>query len=365
LSRLAGPLRRLIEEEGPISLARYMALALAHPRHGYYATRDPLGAGGDFVTAPEVSQVFGELLGAALAHHWRELGAPARVHLAELGPGRGTLMADLLRVAAAVPGFSEAAVIHLVETSPVLRAVQAERLGGHEPTWHEDVRTLPADAPLLLVANEFLDALPIRQFERTAEGWRERLVALNATGGFVFALGPGISPLDPALRRAWPDATVGSVRELAPAREALASELAERLVAQGGLALLIDYGDVTTRGDTFQAVRGQRRADPLTDPGESDLSSHVDFGALAAAVYRRGATVWGPVAQGAFLARLGIGPRLSRLLARATPAQARELEAGVRRLVHPDEMGELFKVLALSGAAAPIPPGFAVEERRW
>ncbi|HET6468519.1 MAG TPA: SAM-dependent methyltransferase, partial [Geminicoccaceae bacterium] len=256
---LAELLRRLIREQGPIAVAGYMALALAHPRHGYYATRDPLGAGGDFVTAPEVSQVFGELIGVALAHYWQVLGVPAPVHLVELGPGRGTLLLDLLRAGATVPGFGDALRIHLVETSPVLRQVQAGRLAGQAVAWHESVQTVPDDAPLLVVANEFLDALPVRQFELTREGWRERVVALAPAGSFVFALGAGISAMDPALRRAWPDAAPGSIRELAPAREALASELARRLVAQGGLALLIDYGDTATRGDTFQAVRGQRK----------------------------------------------------------------------------------------------------------
>jgi SAM-dependent MidA family methyltransferase len=358
VSHLAPALERLIEAHGPISIARFMALALAHPRHGYYATRDPLGAAGDFVTAPEISQIFGELIGLALARHWLDLGSPAPFHLAELGPGRGTLMADLLRAAAIVPGFVAAHRLHLVETSPVLRQLQSARLAAGTPVWHETIGSLPADAPLLLVANEFLDALPIRQLVRTEQGWQERLVALAPGGGFAFTLERGLSGLHPALARTFPDAAPGAVRELAPAREALASELAQRLAAQGGMALLIDYGEWGTLGDTLQAVRGHARAEPLDRPGEADLSAHVDFAALARAATGAGARVRGPLTQGELLGRLGIAQRLDRLLARATPAQAQRLEAAARRLVEPGQMGRLFKAIALTPREGPPPPGF-------
>lgn len=360
---LAAGLRRLIEEHGPISVARFMALASAHPHHGYYAGRDPLGAAGDFVTAPEISQLFGELIGAALAQAWLDLGRLPRIVLAELGPGRGTLLADALRATRGVPGFHAAASIHLVETSPVLRQVQGRTLAGHDVTWHAEVRELPTDAPLFLVANELLDALPIRQFVRHHGRWHERLVGLDAEGGFCFQLAGLATPLAAQAEEELPD---GAVLELAPAREALASELAARIAGQGGLALLIDYGSGPSLmlGDTLQAVRAHGKVDPLTSPGLVDLSSHVDFAALAAAALQAGAAVHGPVSQAALLGRLGIDLRLEQLSRRATPSQRVALESGVRRLTAPDAMGELFQAMAISTPGGPVPPGFLPEERR-
>jgi NADH dehydrogenase [ubiquinone] 1 alpha subcomplex assembly factor 7 len=366
VSPFAERLRRLILEHGPISVARFMALALAYPAGGYYARRDPFGAAGDFVTAPEVSQLFGELVGAALVQHWVELGRPPRVLLAELGPGRGTLMADALRVARAVPGFLEAASVHLVETSPVLRERQAASLGQLPVRWHDELAGVPQDRPLLLVANEFFDALPIRQFARRSGRWRERLVAVDEAGVFRFTLATRSTPFPLVAEGVPADLPDGTLLELGPAREALAETIAVRPAAQGGLALLIDYGSdgAAMLGDTLQAVRRHARVDPLAAPGEVDLSAHVDFGAIGRRAAAAGAVAHGPIGQGAFLLRLGIELRLRWLLERAAPTQREALESGCARLVAADQMGELFKVMALAAPEAPVPPGFAPEERR-
>jgi NADH dehydrogenase [ubiquinone] 1 alpha subcomplex assembly factor 7 len=354
LTALAGLLRDLIREQGPLDIGRYMTLALAHPEHGYYTSRDPLGAGGDFITAPEISQLFGELVGLALVQFWLDNGRPRPVLLVELGPGRGTLAADALRAARVAPRFLEAAELHLVEASPILRARQAEVLGRHGPRWHATLGTIPATVPLLVIANEFFDVLPLRQFVHHRGSWHERLVGVNEAGAFQLRLAPRPSPVTvPG------DAAEGAVLELAPAREAQAQELAQRLARQGGMALIIDYGEQQPcLADTFQAVRSHKSVDPLAAPGETDLTAHVDFGAIAAAAAKGGAAPYGPVPQGLFLRRLGIELRLEQLLARAEPSRAEPLQAGVRRLTAPDAMGELFKVLALTAPGASVPPGF-------
>jgi SAM-dependent MidA family methyltransferase len=367
VSAFEGRLRRLILEHGPISVARFMALALAHPGGGYYARRDPLGVAGDFVTAPEVSQLFGELVGLALAQHWLDLGRPSRVLLVELGPGRGTLMADALRAARIVPGFLEAVDVHLVETSPVLRERQAAALERLPVRWHDELAGVPQDRPALLVANEFLDALPIRQFVRRSGRWHERLVAVDETGDFRFVLAPRPTPFPLVAEGDPEDPPDGTVLELGPAREALAEAIAARVVAQSGLALLIDYGDdadTAMLGDTLQAVRRHARIDPLAAPGEVDLSAHVDFGAIGRRAAGAGAATYGPVGQATFLGRLGIELRLRQLLGRAMPTQREALESGCARLVAPDQMGELFKVMALTAPTTPLLPGFDPEERR-
>jgi SAM-dependent MidA family methyltransferase len=366
LSGFEDRLRRLIQEHGPIPVARYMALALAHPSGGYYPRRDPLGMAGDFVTAPEISQLFGELIGLALVQHWLDLGRPPRVALAELGPGRGTLMADAVRAARVVPSFLDAACVHLVETSPALRERQAAALPGLPVQWHDELAGLPSDRPLLLVANEFLDALPIRQFVRRAGLWYVRVVAVGADGAFGFVLATRATPFPQAVGGVRADLPDGTLLELAPAREALVEGLALRLAEQGGLALLIDYGsdaDLMT-GDTFQAVARHARADPLVAPGTADLSSHVDFRALGRRALAAGAAVYGPVSQATFLGRLGIELRLRALVERATPEQARALTLGCARLMATDQMGELFRVMALAAPGALVPPGFEAGERR-
>ncbi len=346
-TELARLLFARIREEGPIPLATYMELALAHPELGYYRRKDPIGRAGDFVTAPEISQMFGELIGMWCASLWERMGSPAEIALVELGPGKGTLMTDLLRAAALRPDFRRALRIHLVETGPVLRAAQAASLAGAGAAWHDGIETLPA-APALIVANEFFDALPIRQFVRRAEGWRERMVDAGGAG-FVFADGPLAEIEAPAARP-------GDIFESAEAAALIAGRLGARLAAQGGAALIFDYGHARTAlGDTLQAVRGHMRADALAEPGEADLTAHVDFQALAEAA--RPARAWGPMAQGAFLRALGIELRAAKLM-EANPGKAREVEAGLRRLIDAAEMGNLFQALALTHPDLPAPPGF-------
>ncbi len=349
----------LIEADGPIDVATFMTLALGHPTSGYYPAHARLGASGDFVTAPEISQIFGELIGLALADAWRTAGAPA-ARLVELGPGNGTLLADLWRSTAKVAGFQTALEVHLVETSPTLRLLQAERLAPVERLqWHGDLTEVPADRPLLLVANELFDALPIRQFLKEATGWHEIEVALDADRRLCLGRTARPSPLGAGLPAELPP---GSVLELSPAREALMADLAERLRAQGGLALIIDYGEAEpTPGSTLQAVYRHQKVAPLTRPGEVDLSSRVAFGPLARIAREKGLRVFGPLPQGDFLARLGSGLRLAQLVRGATAAQAAALEAGHRRLTASDGMGTLFKVMAVTSWPS-LPPGFVAEE---
>lgn len=352
MTPLAEHLIRRIRATGPLTVAEFMAECLLHPEHGYYTTRDPFGAGGDFTTAPEISQMFGELLGLCLAQAWLDQGAPAPFTLAELGPGRGTLMADLLRATRAVPGFHAAARVTLVEASPRLRARQREALGSHPATWLDQADALP-EAPLFLIANEFFDALPIRQFLRHPQGWQERVVGL-AQGRLTFGLTPP-APLA-ALEHRLADTAPGALVELCPAAGPIAAALGQRIAAQGGAALVIDYGDWRSRGDTLQALRNHRFADPLDAPGEADLTAHVDFEALARAAAPADTAPLTP--QGVLLERLGIAARAERLAAGlAGPARATHLAAH-RRLTHPEEMGTLFKALAIHPKGRP-PPGFA------
>ncbi len=355
MSALAAEIRQRIRREGPISVATYMELCLSHPTLGYYRRARPLGAEGDFVTAPEVSQMFGELVGLWAAALWQAMGAPASVRLVELGPGRGTLMADALRAARTVPGFREAVDLHLVESSEPLRAEQAALLEEARPTWHAGVEGVPP-GPLLVVANEFFDALPIRQFERVGDGWRERVVTLAPDSRALrfAAAGPCCAATDgPA------GAPAGAIVERAPVREALAAALARRVVKHGGAALIVDYGhEGTGLGDTLQAMRRHRRHGVLEAPGAADLTAHVDFSALAAAARQAGARVFGPVAQGEFLQALGIEARAGVLKQRASAEQAREIDAALRRLTGAHAMGALFKALALAHPALGAPPGF-------
>ena len=344
-----------IQRTGPISTARFMALALTHPTQGYYARHDPLGASGDFITAPEISQVFGELLGLWLAQAWSDLGRPDPCLLVELGPGRGTLMADILRATAQVPGFRASLRLQLVETSARLRSLQRARLAGETARWHSAIEEVPP-GPMLLVANEFLDALPVHQLMATERGWVERMVGLAGTE-LVFGLSERRSELASELPASEP--RLGQIAEVSPARSGIASAIGRRLAADGGVALLVDYGAWTeVTGDTLQAVRDHAPWPVLSTPGEADLSSHVDFRALAEAARRAGAAVYGPVPQGPFLRAMGIDLRIARLLERATPEQRRQLRAALFRLTDGGAMGELFKVLALAGPGAPPPPGF-------
>ena len=345
---LAATLLRRIRTSGPLTVADYMADALLHPEFGYYATRDPFGAGGDFTTAPEISQMFGEMLGLCLAQVWMDQGRPP-VRLAELGPGRGTLMADMLRAGRSVPGFTDGAEVHLVEASATLRAVQAETLAGHTPIWHHTIDTLP-EGPVFLLANEFLDALPIRQHVRDGTGWRERLVT-ETGGSLAFALGPAM-PVPELDHHDVPD---GTMVERCPALPGIVSAVAAR-VARGGCAIFVDYGHWRSRGDTLQALRNHAPVDPLDAPGTADLTAHVDFEAIARAAAPAQASAM--TAQGLLLERLGITARAQTLARTLTGDALQSHIAAHHRLTHPSEMGDLFKAMALVPAGAALPPGF-------
>ena len=346
-------LQARIQASGPIPLSDYMTECLAHPTHGYYTTRDPLGAAGDFTTAPEISQMFGELLGLALAQSWMDQGAPDPFYLVEPGPGRGTLMADILRATARVPGFHAAAQVHLIETSPVLRQRQTETLPV-AVTHHASFNTLPDAHPLYLVANEFFDALPIRQFTRNGRGWREVVVGLSEDG----TLTPGLSdPLGAqVLAHRLDDTKDGDIVEVCPMAQTIASEIGRRIAEKGGTALIVDYGDWRSRGDTFQALEAHQTVSPFARPGMADLTAHVDFEALAKAARPANHSALTP--QGVFLERLGITERAKALAENLKGAALESHIAAHRRLTHGQEMGTLFKVMALYPQDAALPPGF-------
>ena len=351
-----------------MSIAAYMAVALHDPDSGYYAGRDPLGAAGDFVTAPEISQIFGELIGACVIDFWQRIGRPDPVILAELGPGRGTLMADLLRASRAAPEFHRAIRLTLVEASTVLRREQRRRLAAFEPEiaprFVDGVDGLP-EGPLLLVANEFLDALPVRQLVRGRNGWAERLVALEpgsepGSERLTFVEGPENRALALLIPPGLRDAPPGTVVEICPAAAALAASLGKRLACRPGLALFVDYGYFPSRpGASLAAVRRHRAASILDAPGEADLSAHVDFAAFAESATEAGAESHGPVSQRDFLLALSAEARHQALSRRAARAQRDELENGIARLIDPAQMGTLFKVLALTSPGLPPPAGFA------
>lgn len=331
----------------PMTVAEYMAAANAH----YYATRDPLGAAGDFTTAPEISQMFGELVGIWIADLWSRAGRPLFRYV-ELGPGRGTLAADALRAAARFGCTPVGA--HLVETSPTLRAVQSARLAQAEH--HDEVDALPDDAPLVIVANEFFDALPIHQYLRTANGWRERMV--ERRDGRL-APRAGETPADDAIPAVLRDRPEGTIVETTPVSAAIMQRCAFRIKRQGGAMLAIDYGYAgPAAGDTLQALKAHKYADPFVDPGEADLTAHVDFTTLADAARPAGVTISRLATQGDWLRRLGIDARLKSLTA-AAPDRAAELESQRDRLVEPGEMGELFKLIAITAPGWPAPAGFS------
>ena len=346
-----------IAAEGAITVHDFMDACLTHPEHGYYRWRDPLGAAGDFTTAPEISQMFGELIGVWAVAMWSQIGRPARVFLVELGPGRGTLMADALRaIGQAAPEFAARLAVHLVEINPHLRARQAAALGPAQAVWHAAFGDLPP-GPAIIIANEYFDALPIRQFVRAAGVWRERMVTFDAARQrFAFALGPEATQSPSAV--AGDVAPEGSIAETCPAAIATMREMATHVLAYQGAALVIDYGPlVKGLGDTLQAVRRHRKVDPLAEPGIADLTAHVDFTALADIARGVGAAAFGPLPQGIFLQRLGIGARAATLLRRAGARQARDLATAARRLIDASEMGTLFKVLAITGQVGQLPTG--------
>ncbi len=342
-----------IAQDGPMSVADFMTDCLLHPTDGYYTTRDPLGTQGDFITAPEISQMFGELIGLSLAQSWLDQRHPPNFVLAELGPGRGTLMADLLRATSRVPGFHDAAEIVLLEVSPTLRSIQAQTLKGYDPRWIDSVADLP-EAPLFLIANEFFDALPIRQFQRTGNGWRERLIGAEGNA-LIWGLGPLAEQV--ALKDRLYDTKDGDVVELCAAAIPVITVIAGRIATHGGAGVIVDYGDWHSQGDTFQALRAHERADPLAVPGQADLTAHVDFEPLALATRAAGCAHSRLTPQGVFLERLGITTRAQTLSAQLDGSKRDDLIAAHRRLTHPEEMGNLFKVLGLYPSPSSPPPG--------
>jgi len=362
-TELERSLARRIGFSGPISVADFMSEALFHPRHGYYRHAAAIGRGGDFITAPEISQVFGELIGAWLAERWTSLGRPAPINLVELGPGRGTLLADALRVTRKLSDLQQALRIHLVEINPQLRAQQRDRLaaiGCHAIEWHEQLADVPA-GPVLLVANEFFDALPVRQLQAVRGGWSERMIGVDPAGGLRFAVAPGPSPLAVLLppQLASAQFAAGTVAEIAPQRERLMHDIAGRLCIDPGCALILDYGRAESGpGATLQAVRAHRQVDVLDRPGESDLSAHVDFAALVRTARAAGALAWGPSSQRHFLLALGIEARAAALQRDKSAETARDLRLGVDRLIDPAGMGTLFQAVAIGSPGSPAPAGF-------
>ena len=347
-------LAAVIAGGGPISIAQYMTACLHDPDFGYYATRPRLGGEGDFITAPLISQMFGELLGVWAASAWAMMGEPATVRLVEIGPGDGTLMSDILRAGRAMPGFLEAVDIWLVEVSEPLRGKQRQRLGEAGVQWADALADVPDGEPLIVIANELLDCLPARQFVRTAAGWAEQVVGLNPEGELAFGLAS--TPVSGLL----PDAAVGQVFEQSAAQAALGEELARRVVADGGAALLIDYGRAQPGfGDTLQALQLHEKVDPLDAPGEADLTIHADFPAVMAAARAQGA-VAAIQTQADFLARLGIGQRAEALV-QAWPGRTARIGRELTRLVAGDEMGELFKVCVIHSDDW-IPPAFEEDD---
>lgn len=360
MTPLAKKIAYLIEQSGPLQISDYFALCLADPEYGYYQNRQPFGRSGDFITAPEVSQLFGEMIGIFLVHAWQAHGAPADVRIVEIGPGRGTLMADALRVIARLaPELYANATIHMVETSERLRAEQRQTLVRIKQriSWHGAFEEIPAGFTLM-IANELFDAIPVRQFAKTPEGFRERMVGLDDTGALTFGLGQ--TGLDPALlpveEAGVPD---GEIFEISPARSAVMQAVAAKLVRDGGTALTIDYGHLVSGfGDTLQAVHRHEFDPPLARPGEADLTSHVDFQALAEAAAAAGAHIHRPINQGEFLLGLGIVERAGALGSERDALTQATLREAVNRLAGEGEgrMGELFKALAISGGPANIAP---------
>jgi NADH dehydrogenase [ubiquinone] 1 alpha subcomplex assembly factor 7 len=355
---LAARLHARIAKDGPISVEAFMEACLSDTASGAYASRQPIGGKGDFTTAPEISQIFGELLGLWAVAVWQSImGEPHSLTVAELGPGRGTLMKDALRAWRAVPKFVDSVSVALIETSPIMAEAQREALRDTAVPlrWYAKLDAVP-DGPLIVLANEFLDALPIRQFVCRGNTWRERSVVNDDRGGFAFAEGDAATLEVSDLAHAAPD---GTILETRPAALTLLRELGRRAARASLAALIIDYGhEKRGFGDTLQAVRGHRFADPLVDPGAADLSAHVDFADLKRRADAFGLKAYGPVPQGEFLLKLGLGERRERLLQRATPAQASAIASGAFRLVDPMQMGMLFKALALTNAELVPPPPF-------
>jgi len=344
---LTHELRALIQSNGPISIARYMAEALGHPKYGYYIKQDPFGTSGDFITAPEISQMFGEMIGIWFIHHWHRLGAPDVVHLIELGPGRGTLMSDILRTLKLLPPLHRAVKVHFVETSPALRKAQRQKIA--DAQWHDRLDDVE-DGFSFIIANEFFDALPIRQLVKLGNGWHEHFVHWSGdTNSFVpFAdrSSPDLSAAVPSHLQGGPE---GSIFEFSPASQAITQTISERIHDFGGLGLFIDYGHAEHGlGDTLQALKNHQYAPVFEAPGDADLTAHVDFEALLHSAQSSRCQTFGPTTQGQFLKSLSIEPRAEKLMASATEKQALGIKQALHRLISDEEMGKLFKVLAIA-----------------
>jgi SAM-dependent MidA family methyltransferase len=361
LAPLENEIRRRIAAAGPMPVAQYMSLCLTHPEHGYYVTRDPLGATGDFTTAPEISQMFGELIGLWAASVWRQMGSPENIRLVELGPGRGTMMLDALRAAQIVPAFRDAIVVHFVEISPALEKRQRQALGGIKVPveWNRSLQQVP-DGPMIILANEFFDALPVHQAVMSADGWHERVVKIGDRGALQFGIARDPIPLfDQMIPDRLNESQIGEIFEWRADQTAL--ELGRRVVHSNGAALVIDYGHVESAcGDTLQATGAHDFADPLVAPGLVDLTAHVDFQALAQAAEGMGASTHGPIEQGEFLSRLGIVERAAALKAGAPSDKAAEIEHALARLTSREEtgMGRMFKAIGFSDPKLDVLPGF-------
>jgi NADH dehydrogenase [ubiquinone] 1 alpha subcomplex assembly factor 7 len=361
---LLSEIKRLIKSSGPMPVWRYMELCLMHPTLGYYISRDPLGREGDFTTAPEISQMFGELLGLWAASVWKSMGSPATFHLVEIGPGRGTMMADALRALRVVPPLYQTLNVHLVEINPVLREKQRTTLTGvRNISWHDNIDEIP-EGPAIILANEYFDVLPIHQAVKGENGWHERVLELDDDGALEFGAGaepiPRFEVLLPPLVRAAP---VGAVFEWRPDTEIM--KIARRVRDQGGAALIIDYGHLRSdAGDTFQAIARHSFTDPLKTPGQADVTAHVDFQALAHAAEDVGARVHGPVTQGEFLKRIGIETRAVTLMAKASPEVSEDISSALKRLIGGGRsgMGTMFKVLGVSAPDIPTLPGLSDEQ---
>jgi NADH dehydrogenase [ubiquinone] 1 alpha subcomplex assembly factor 7 len=363
-SALETEIRRRITAAGPMPVAQFMSLCLTHPQHGYYITRDPFGTRGDFTTAPEISQMFGELLGLWCAATWRLMGSPENVRLVELGPGRGTMMLDALRAVQIVPDFHKALVVHMVEVSPALEQRQRQALSAiNIPIeWHRSLDQVP-DGPVLILANEFIDALPVHQAVMCVDGWHERVVRIADDGSLQFGHARDPIPLlERMLPRSLRDAAIGEIFEWRS--DQIALEIGRRVMRSNGAALLIDYGHAESAvGDTLQAVAQQAYVNPLQSPGTVDLTAHVDFQALAQAAQSFGATVHGPVNQATLLRRLGIETRAEALRKGAPLGKNAEVSAALGRLTNEDAtgMGTMFKAIAIADPALGELPGFEAE----
>ncbi len=364
-------IRDIIKAEGPMPLSTYMGLCLGHPEYGYYMTRDPFGKKGDFTTAPEISQMFGEMIGAWVVDTWHKMGAPAQFILFEMGPGRGTLMADILRVGHKVDGFEGAAQIHLMEMSPVLRKAQFKALSEYEPTWHmtlESIASHDPSLPIIAIGNEFLDALPVDQYTLTDTGWTQKSITIDKNGSFRIYDRAVINSVffeKNSLQNTLFKPRLGDVVEVSHEQKRFMNDLIDIVLNQGGICLLIDYGFSNNGcGDTLQALKNHVYCDILETPGECDITYHVNFGNLAEQMMSKNMMVHGPVSQSTFLKTLGIEIRAEALRHSASemnrPDIAQDVDVALVRLIDKDQMGDLFKVIAFSSDSTIQLAGFTI-----